>query len=222
MERCINCVFDCDECLFNHPQGEVIYTRSKGWDWFIFFTGVVLFFGLVYKTKVMLGASMSHVTIEQVVAEDEEEMIDYIARFLNTAKQEKEKFGIPVSIKLAQGILESNYGESRLAKNPNNNHFGIKCFSKNCKKGHCVNFSDDHHKDFFRRYDTAWESWRDHSKKVASKRYEELFKIPPHDYEGWAEGLQQLGYATDKEYSKKLIEVIRKYKLHKHDVATTR
>ena len=63
-----------------------------------------------------------------------------------------DKFGIPASITLAQGLLESNNGESRLTTK-NNNHFGIKCFSRKCKKGHCSNFSDDSHKDFFRKYD---------------------------------------------------------------------
>jgi len=74
-----------------------------------------------------------------------QQQINYIQRFAKVAKSEMDKYGIPASIKLAQGLLESQAGASRLATK-NNNHFGIKCFSKNCKKGHCTNFSDDSHK----------------------------------------------------------------------------
>jgi flagellum-specific peptidoglycan hydrolase FlgJ len=72
----------------------------------------------------------------------------YIKKYADLAKKEMKSHGIPASITLAQGLLESNAGESRLAKN-NHNHFGLKCFSRKCKKGHCSNFTDDSHKDFF-------------------------------------------------------------------------
>ena len=94
----------------------------------------------------------------------------YVKRFKATAVSEMKKYGIPASITLAQGILESNAGASRLANN-NNNHFGLKCFSKSCSKGHCSNYHDDDHKDFFRKFDTAWESYRAHSLLLTGKRY---------------------------------------------------
>ena len=108
-------------------------------------------------------------------------------------------------------LVESNAGRSRLSTN-NNNHFGIKCFSKNCTKGHCSNFNDDHHKDFFRKYSSAWESWRAHSSMLANGRYSEL-KQYGKDYRAWAKGLKELGYATDKNYTTKLIRLIEKYRL---------
>ena len=80
-----------------------------------------------------------------------EKQLEYVKRFAQVAKTEMDKFGIPASITLAQGLLESNVGESRLSTN-NNNHFGVKCFSRSCGKGHCSNFTDDSHKDFFRKY----------------------------------------------------------------------
>lgn len=141
--------------------------------------------------------------------------MDYVDRFGKTAIQEMKKFGIPASITLAQGLIESNAGNSNLAKR-NNNHFGIKCFSKNCPKGHCSNFSDDHHKDFFRKFSSAWESYRAHSNLLANGRYKVLQKHGK-DYKKWAAGLKHLGYATDSHYDKKLIDTIEKFQLHRFD-----
>ncbi len=140
----------------------------------------------------------------------------YINRFKKVAQAEMDKFGIPASITLAQGLLESNMGNSKLAVN-NNNHFGIKCFSKACKKGHCSNFKDDHHKDFFRKFKTAWESYRSHSTLLSGKRYKHLKKLDRKDYKGWAVGLQKAGYATDKRYAKKLIRLIETLDLGQYD-----
>lgn len=140
----------------------------------------------------------------------------YIDRFKMVAKVEMEKFGIPASIKMAQAILESNVGKSQLSLN-HNNHFGLKCFSKVCSKGHCSNMSDDHHKDFFRNYQSSWESWRDHSKFLNNERYLHLQNFG-NDYKKWAEGLQKAGYATDKNYSSKLIKLIEKYRLYELDI----
>jgi flagellum-specific peptidoglycan hydrolase FlgJ len=135
----------------------------------------------------------------------------YIRRFKDVAQTEGKKYGIPASIKMAQALLESNAGRSGLSTK-NNNHFGIKCFSKNCKKGHCANFNDDHHKDFFRKYKSPWESWRAHSKFIANGRYKSL-KKHGNDYEAWAYGLKKLGYATDPNYPQKLIQKIQQYRL---------
>lgn len=139
----------------------------------------------------------------------------YIRRFKEVAQEESDRYGIPASVKMAQGILETNAGSSQLAKK-NNNHFGVKCFSRTCKKGHCSNFGDDSHKDFFRKYDNAWESWRAHSKMIVSGKYKTLLKHGD-DYEAWAKGLKKLGYATATHYDKTLVELIEKYHLDELD-----
>lgn len=140
---------------------------------------------------------------------------NYVERFAEVAQAEMQKYGIPASIKLGQALLETNAGASPLATR-NNNHFGIKCFSKNCRKGHCSNFSDDSHKDFFRKYDSAWESFRSHSQLLQGERYAHLFKLGK-DYRAWARGLQEAGYATDKRYAEKLIGVIESLELQRYD-----
>ena len=140
----------------------------------------------------------------------------YVERYVRVAIAEKEKFGIPVSITLAQGLLESDAGCSRLAKD-NSNHFGIKCFSKKCKKGHCSNYSDDHHKDFFRIYINVWTSFRSHSEFLTKKRYRKCFKLEVTDYKGWAHELSKAGYATDPKYADKLIGVIEGLELWQFD-----
>ena len=143
-------------------------------------------------------------------AEDRRNKV-YIRRFKDVAQTEMEKFGIPASVKMAQALIESQAGTSKLAKK-NNNHFGIKCFSKSCKKGHCANFSDDHHKDFFRVYSSAWESWRAHSYLITKGKYQKLLN-DGKDYKAWARGLKELGYATDPGYDKKVIDYIERYDL---------
>jgi len=142
--------------------------------------------------------------------------IAYVKRFSKIAQTEMKKFGIPASIKLAQGLLESNAGESPLSRK-NNNHFGMKCFSTKCKKGHCSNFSDDSHKDFFRVYQNSWESYRAHSKMLQNKRYRHLLDLGHSDYKAWAKGLKASGYATDKRYAEKIIHLIEDLKLHRYD-----
>lgn len=144
-----------------------------------------------------------------------QQSIDYIERYSKIAIGEMKQYGIPASISLAQGLIESRAGTSKLAVS-NNNHFGMKCFSKNCKKGHCSNFTDDTHKDFFRKFPSAWESWRAHSQLLASGRYAKL-KRHGRDYRAWAYGLKSVGYATDRTYAEKLIGIIERYDLHKYD-----
>ena len=142
----------------------------------------------------------------------------YVQRFKDVARSEMKKYGIPASITLAQGLIESNAGESSLSRK-NNNHFGIKCFSRRCRKGHCSNFTDDSHKDFFRAYKTCWESFRAHSLLLKNgKRYKKLFRLHSDDYEGWARGLKSAGYATDKGYAQKLIHIIEELELYKYDL----
>ena len=142
--------------------------------------------------------------------------VAYVEQYKKIAVSESVRTGIPASIKMAQALLESNAGRSRLSTK-NNNHFGIKCFSKNCKKGHCANFNDDHHKDFFRKYKSSWESYRAHSKLLMGKRYRHLKELGNEDYRNWAKGLKKAGYATDKRYAEKLINIIDELKLHQFD-----
>lgn len=134
----------------------------------------------------------------------------YVKQYKRVALIEQARFGIPYQITLAQGILESKAGQGVLAKK-NKNHFGIKCFSKKCKKGHCSNFSDDHHKDFFRKYKSAWESWRDHSKMISTGRYKHIKPKCKGDLNCWCLELKKRGYATDKQYAEKLEVIINKY-----------
>lgn len=152
----------------------------------------------------------------RVVALKRKKVKDYVDKFSPIAIEEMKKYGIPASITLAQGLLESNVGDSRLAR-MNNNHFGIKCFSRTCQKGHCSNYTDDSHKDFFRIYNSAWESYREHSQFLQKERYIHLKKLGTKDYENWAHGLRKAGYATDKKYAYKLIKIIEVLKLYQFD-----
>ena len=136
----------------------------------------------------------------------------YIRQYAALAVAEMHRYHIPASVTLAQGLLETRAGESKLAKN-NNNHFGMKCFSRSCKKGHCTNFTDDTHKDFFLKYPSAWASYRAHSKLLTSGRYKKI----TGDYRQWAHGLKAAGYATDPNYPEALIKLIKLYGLDRLD-----
>ena len=94
---------------------------------------------------------------------------------------------------------------------------GLNVFLKNVKKGHCSNFSDDHHKDFFKIYLSAWESYRAHSLFLQKGRYKHLLDLPDSDYQHWAHGLKRAGYATDPNYANKLIRLIEDFKLYQFD-----
>jgi flagellum-specific peptidoglycan hydrolase FlgJ len=139
----------------------------------------------------------------------------FIDNFSNLAVSEMDRTGVPASITMAQAIIESRFGKSSLAMGTKN-HFGIKCFLKSCKPGHCVNKFDDTHKDFFIVYKNAGESFKDHSDFLMKHAYRALLKYGK-DYKSWANGLQSYGYATDSEYGKKLIAVIERYELHRLD-----
>ena len=137
---------------------------------------------------------------------------NYIKRFLATAKNEAKLFNIPVSIKLAQGILESNAGLSDLSKK-HNNHFGIKYRGT----GKYAVYRDDIPNDKFQVYKSAWRSYRDHSKLLCMERYSHLRKLKRTDYKSWAYGLKKAGYATAPHYAESLIKVIETYKLYQYD-----
>lgn len=140
---------------------------------------------------------------------------DYIKRYSATAIQEANLFNIPASITLAQGLLESNAGKSALAAKENN-HFGIKCKAK-CQGCRCANYTDDSKFDMFRVFDSAWDSFREHSKILANTRYKHLTSLKKTDYKNWAHGLQAAGYATDKKYASKLIAIIEALELYRFD-----
>ncbi len=143
------------------------------------------------------------------------ETLRYIAKYENIAKREMKEYGVPASITLAQGILESQSGKSRLAIE-GNNHFGIKCHDN--WKGDKILHDDNKSQECFRKYNNPEESFKDHSKFLAErKRYAFLFRLPITDYEAWARGLKKAGYATDPTYPDKLIYIIEKYHLNKMD-----
>jgi len=138
----------------------------------------------------------------------------YIKRFQETAILEYRKYGIPASVKLAQGILESRYGTSELTK-VSNNHFGVKCVYRSCKHQNCTNKCDDSCKDYFVNYESGWRSYREHSKLLSNPnyRYAELITKCDNDYKCWTKGLQKKGYATSKSYETKLNAIIKRYNL---------
>ncbi len=143
---------------------------------------------------------------------------EYIKKYKSLAISEMEKFSIPASIILAQGILESGNGNSRLAKN-GKNHFGIKCH--NNWDGRTIRWTDDSRRECFRRYKSVAESYRDHSEFLTTRgHYSPLFSLPITDYKGWAKGLQKAGYATNKKYSTLLIRIIEENNLNKFDNPT--
>ena len=139
----------------------------------------------------------------------------YIENYSIIAKDEMQLYGIPASITLAQGILESGAGRSGLSRK-SNNHFGIKCHKD--WTGERVYHDDDELQECFRKYKDPDKSFRDHSLFLTERtRYKDLFKLKKDDYKGWAKGLRKAGYATDPKYPKKLITIIERYKLFKLD-----
>lgn len=138
----------------------------------------------------------------------------YISKYSSVAVSEMHRSGVPASITLAQGLLESNSGRSELAVK-GNNHFGIKCHDW---KGRRIYFDDDRKHECFRKYSHAEESFRDHSDFLRYRdRYKFLFDLKTTDYKGWAYGLKKAGYATDPAYPQKLIKLIEEYDLTRFD-----
>jgi hypothetical protein len=136
---------------------------------------------------------------------------DYIDKYKEYAIKDMIEFGIPASITIAQGLLESSNGNSKLAIEANN-HFGIKCH--NDWTGETFFQDDDKENECFRKYNSVEESFKDHSQFLKTKtRYANLFKLDKKDYKGWAKGLKEAGYATNPQYPELLINLIEKYKL---------
>ena len=151
-------------------------------------------------------------------AEDIISRSQYIETWKNEAISQMATHGIPASITLAQGILESGDGNSRLAKQ-GNNHFGIKCHNWT---GETIHKDDDKKNECFRKYESARESFQDHSEFLTKRgRYSFLFDLEPNDYKGWAKGLKTAGYATNPKYSNLLISLIEKNNLQQYDNMVT-
>lgn len=142
---------------------------------------------------------------------------DYIEKFSEMAVEQQQIYGIPASVTLAQGLLESAAGRSTLARE-GNNHFGIKCHKE--WKGKTMLRNDDAPDECFRVYDDAAQSYTDHSIFLSRKRYASLFELDPADYAGWARGLKKCGYATDPNYADRLITIIERYALYVYDSAS--
>ena len=140
----------------------------------------------------------------------------YVERWSDEAVYQMAVHGIPASITLAQGILESGNGLSELAAK-SNNHFGIKCHSD--WTGDRVHHDDDRRGECFRAYDDASQSFADHSEFPKRDRYAELFDLEPTDYTSWAKGLKKCGYATNPKYAQLLIDLIERYDLAEYDQA---
>jgi len=140
---------------------------------------------------------------------------NYISKYSSAAVAEMERYGIPASITLAQGILESGNGESRLAVK-GKNHFGIKCHSN--WNGKTIIEDDDEKGECFRKYSKVSDSYRDHSLFLTERgRYSFLFEYKKTDYKKWAKGLKKAGYATNPKYPKLLIDLIERYDLSRFD-----
>jgi len=140
--------------------------------------------------------------------------INYIERYKAIAIAEMNQYGIPASITLAQGLLESGSGNSPLATQANN-HFGIKCTSS--WSGKTILKDDDQSNECFRVYKSPEDSFRDHSEFLKRTRYMFLFDLAKNDYVGWAKGLKKAGYATNPSYPDLLISLIERYSLHQYD-----
>lgn len=141
--------------------------------------------------------------------------LDYIERYKAIAMEHSKTLGIPASITLAQGLLESRAGQSYLATR-GNNHFGIKCHKW---AGQAVEYDDSLKHDCYRKYETAEESFNDHAKFLKGKRYSQLYNHHVSKYRHWAHGLRRCGYAEDPAYPQKLIALIEQYELYKYDNA---
>lgn len=139
---------------------------------------------------------------------------EYIKKYSHIAKQQQKKYGIPASITLAQGLLESAAAQSWLAQQ-SNNHFGIKC--GNDWTGETILHDDEQKHECFRKYKKPEDSFEDHSLFLKRPRYQKLFELAQDDYKAWAHGLKQCGYATDPNYANKLIKLIEDYELYKFD-----
>lgn len=168
-------------------------------------------------TKLIL---LSFTFLTAISAYGKSDQEKYISQYAELAVKEMYRSGVPASITLAQGLLESGNGKSILAVK-GNNHFGIKCHKG--WTGKSMRHDDDKKNECFRVYDSPEESFRDHSDFLRYRdRYSFLFDFRITDYKSWAHGLKKAGYATDPSYPQKLIRIIEEYDLHKYDRKSSR
>ena len=165
----------------------------------------------------MAAATPCAATASAETADDR--YILYINTYSQMAVDQQAQFGIPASITLAQGLLESAAGRSTLARE-GNNHFGIKCHKG--WEGKSMLRDDDAPGECFRVYGSAAESYRDHSLFLSRERYRPLFSHDVTDYASWARGLSRCGYATDPNYASRLIAIIERYALYTYDTRAGR
>ena len=172
------------------------------------------------KEHVVIGETLNESEILNKIEANSIEPVEitsteqYLALYSAIAQEEMRLYGIPASITLAQGILESNSGKGRLSVEANN-HFGIKCHDWT---GARIYHDDDASQECFRKYNDVKYSYRDHSLFLTNrKRYSKLFELNKDDYKKWAKELKAAGYATDKKYPEKLITLIERYRLDKLD-----
>lgn len=150
-----------------------------------------------------------------LLAQPRQSTSQYIEKYKEVAITEMQRYGIPASIKLGQGILESSSGNSDLAREANN-HFGIKC--KKDWTGPAFYKDDDAKDECFRKYESVLASYEDHSQFLKnSQRYASLFELEKDDYKGWAHGLKKAGYATNPQYAQLLIKTIEDNRLFQYD-----
>lgn len=166
--------------------------------------------------KIFISALYFSIITLNIFAQQKQYTVEeYIEKFKYVAINDMKTYGIPASIKLAQGIIESGFGNAYLAQQ-GNNHFGIKC--NNGWTGDTILKDDDEKNDCFRKYKDAAESYHDHSEFLKNgKRYAFLFELDITDYKSWAFGLKSAGYATAPDYAQKLIRVIEQNRLYVFD-----
>jgi LysM repeat protein len=171
------------------------------------FFGILLLTGLI-SCRVSKPAASTPVSVTSTAA-------DYISLYSNLAVSEMKRTGVPASITIAQGMIESDFGRSTLARS-GNNHFGIKCHSD--WTGQTIRKNDDRRNECFRKYRRPEDSFYDHSDFLRSgSRYRALFDLDPADYKAWARGLKSAGYATNPDYANMLIRKIEENKLYELD-----
>lgn len=167
------------------------------------------------RFNVILGLLCISVAAYAQPAEKKNTPEEYISMYKADAVREMQLYRVPASITLAQGMLESDNGNSALAVYANN-HFGIKCHKE--WNGDTYTQDDDTKDECFRKYGSVYDSYVDHSAFLKSRpRYASLFELKITDYVGWAKGLKSAGYATDPKYADRLINIIERYQLHEYD-----
>jgi len=201
-----------DENTNENLPDVVIFNENK---FFIIFIITKVMKKIFLIIIIFTSSCSSFKTISNVENSVEEKINLYVKKYAPSATKNMRFFKIPASITLAQGILESGYGEGTLAKNANN-HFGIKCHKD--WKGKTIKHDDDEKGECFRSYKNPLRSYRDHSLFLVNRdRYSNLFKLKRKDYKGWAKGLKAAGYATDPKYADKLISLIERFNLTRFD-----